>query len=63
MDMTTVELINVVGFPITVSIALFWYNREMMKENRLSETSFRETLKQNTEIMRELVNLIKEQRK
>lgn len=63
MDMTTVELINVVGFPITVSIALFWYNREMMKENRLSETSFRETLQQNTEIMRELVNLIKEQRK
>lgn len=61
--MTTVELINVVGFPITVSIALFWYNREMMKENRLSETSFRETLQQNTEIMRELVNLIKEQRK
>lgn len=63
MDMTTVELINVVGFPITVSIALFWYNREMMKENRISETSFRETLQQNTEIMRELVNLIKEQRK
>lgn len=61
--MTTVELINVVGFPITVSIALFWYNREMMKENRISETSFRETLQQNTEIMRELVNLIKEQRK
>lgn len=63
MDMTTVELINVVGFPITVSIALFWYNREMMKENKLSETSFRETLQQNTEVMRELVILIKERHK
>lgn len=63
MDITTVELINVVGFPITVSIALFWYNREMMKENKLSENSFRETLQQNTEVMRELVILIKERHK
>lgn len=60
MDMSIVELINVVGFPITVSIALFWYNREIMKDNKETETEFRQTIHQNTEVMRELVTLIKE---
>lgn len=60
MDMSMVELINVVGFPITVSIALFWYNREIMKDNKETETEFRQTINQNTEVMRELVTLIKE---
>lgn len=60
MDMSIVELINVVGFPITVSIALFWYNREIMKDNKETETEFRQTISQNTEVMRELVTLIKE---
>lgn len=62
MDMSTVELINVVGFPITVSIALFWYNREIMKDNKITETEFRQALNQNTEVMRELVTLIKGQK-
>lgn len=62
MDMSTVELINVVGFPITVSMALFWYNREIMKDNKITETEFRQALNQNTEVMRELVTLIKEQK-
>lgn len=59
MDMSVVEFINVVGFPITVSVALFWYNREMMKDNRTAEDSFRSTIQQNTDVMRELVTLIK----
>lgn len=62
MDMSTVELINVVGFPITVSIALFWYNREIMKDNKISENEFRQALNQNTEVMRELITLIKGQK-
>lgn len=62
MDMSTVELINVVGFPITVSMALFWYNREIMKDNKTTETEFRQALNQNTEVMRELVALIKGQK-
>lgn len=62
MDMSTVEIINVVGFPITVSIALFWYNREIMKDNKITETEFRQALNQNTEVMRELVTLIKGQK-
>ena len=60
MDLSMVEFINVVGFPISVSIALFWYNREIMKDNRVTETEFRQALNQNTEVMRELVSLIKD---
>ena len=61
MDLSMVEFINVVGFPISVSIALFWYNREIMKDNRVTETEFRQALNQNTEVMRELTTLIKGQ--
>lgn len=60
MDMMNVELINVVGFPIAVCIALFWFNRELINTNRQTETEFRIALQQNTEVMRELVGLIKE---
>ena len=60
MDLSMVEFINVVGFPISVSIALFWYNREIMKDNKVTETEFRQALNQNTEVMRELVSLIKD---
>lgn len=60
MDLSMVEFINVVGFPISVSIALFWYNREIMKDNKVTESEFRKALEQNTEVMRELVSLIKD---
>ena len=60
MDMMNAELINVVGFPIAVCIALFWFNRELINTNRQTETEFRIALQQNTEVMRELVGLIKE---
>lgn len=58
--MMNVELINVVGFPIAVCITLFWFNRELINTNRQTETEFRIALQQNTEVMRELVGLIKE---
>lgn len=60
--LTMVEIINVVGFPITVSIVLFWYNREIMKDNKVTESEFRKALEQNTEVMRELVVLIKDKK-
>lgn len=58
--MLNVELINVVGFPIAVCIALFWFNRELIIANRQTENEFRIALQQNTEVMRELVGIIKE---
>lgn len=60
MEMTMIEIINVVGFPIAVSIALFWFNRELIKDNRETEDEFRLTIQQNTDVMRELIQLIKE---
>lgn len=60
MDMALVEVINVVGFPIAVCIALFWFNNQMIKDNRTTETEFRNALQANTEVMRELVLLIRE---
>ena len=60
MEMTMIEIINVVGFPIAVSIALFWVNRELIKDNRETEDEFRLTIQQNTDVMRELIQLIKE---
>lgn len=60
MDMAGVEIINVVGFPIAVCIALFWFNRELINTNRETENEFRQALQQNTDVMRELVTLIRE---
>jgi uncharacterized protein YcfL len=62
MDMAAVEIINVVGFPIAVCIALFWFNNQMIKDNRQTENEFRLVLQRNTEVMVELINLIKENR-
>lgn len=57
-----VEFINVVGFPIAVSVALFWYNREIMKDNKIAESEFRQALNQNTQVMQELISLIKDKK-
>jgi len=60
MDMAAIEIINVVGFPIAVCIALFWFTNQMIKDNRKTEAEFRQALQQNTDVMRELVILIRE---
>ena len=51
MDIVT-ELVNNLGFPISVCIALFWMNREMMKSYQLLLVDFKDTLRDNTEVMR-----------
>ena len=60
MDLSLVEFINVVGFPIAVSIALFSFIREIMRDNRVSESEFRKALEQNTEAMRGIISLIRD---
>ena len=47
-----VELINTLGFPIAVCIALFWMNREMMKSYQLLLTEFKDIIRDNTEVMK-----------
>ena len=53
------DLINGVGFPIAVCIALFWFNRETIKEQQKLLFEFKDIIRDNSEVMRDLVNEIK----
>ena len=54
-----VELINVLGFPIAVCIALFYINREMIQQQQKLLTEFQNTIPDNTEMMRDTNELTK----
>ena len=56
---TIVDLINGVGFPIAVCIALFWFNRETIKEQQKLLIEFKDIIRDNSEVMRDLVDEIK----
>jgi len=49
------EMIESLGFPITVSVALFWSNRETVKQYGQIITEFRNTLHENTTAMEKLI--------
>lgn len=53
-----VELINTVGFPIAVCIALFWFNREVLKTQQKLLDDLKDTIRDNTEVLKTLVNKI-----
>lgn len=53
------ELINVLGFPIAVCIALFYTNREMIQQQQKLLTEFQNTIRDNTEVMRDTNELTK----
>ena len=54
-----VDIINGVGFPIAVSIALFWFNRETIKEQQKILIEFKDIIRDNSEVMRDLVDELK----
>lgn len=54
-----VELINGVGFPIAVCIALFWFNRDTIKEQQLLLNELKDIIRDNSEVMKDLVDEIK----
>ena len=54
-----VDIINGVGFPIAVSIALFWLNRETIKEQQKLLLEFKDIIRDNSEVMRDLVDELK----
>lgn len=56
---TLIDLINSVGFPITVSIALFWINLQTIKEQHKLLIDFKDIIRDNSEVMRDLVDEIK----
>jgi len=59
MDFVVIgEMIESLGFPIAVSIALFWSNRETVKQYGQVIAEFRKTLHENTNAMEKLIDKI-----
>ena len=54
-----VELINRVGFPIAVCIALFWFNRETIREQQKLLVELKDIIRDNTEVMKDLIDEFK----
>ena len=54
-----VELINGVGFPIAVCIALFWFTRDTMREQQKLLIELKDIIRDNSEVMKDLVDEIK----
>lgn len=54
-----VELINGVGFPIAVCIALFWFNRDTIREQQKVLVELKDIIRDNSEVMKDLIDEIK----
>lgn len=54
-----VELINGVGFPIAVCIALFWFNRDTIREQQRLLSELKDIIRDNSEVMKDLIDEIK----
>jgi len=54
-----VELINGVGFPIAVCIALFWLNKASIEKQTLLLSELKEIIRSNSEIIKDLTDQIK----
>lgn len=54
-----VELINGLGFPIAVCIALFWFNRDTIRDQQKLLLELKDIIRDNSEVMKDLINEIK----
>ena len=54
-----VEIINSVGFPIGMCVALFWFCNNTLKGQQDLLNQFKDTLRDNTEALRQLVEKVK----
>ena len=53
-----IKLINGVGFPIVVCIALFWSNQTSVNAQQVLLAEFNETIRNNTDALNALSNKI-----
>ena len=53
-----IKLINGVGFPIVVCIALFWSNQTSVNAQQVLLAEFKETIRNNTDALNALSNKI-----
>lgn len=56
---TIIEFINGVGFPIAVCIALFWFNRDTIREQQKLLIELKDIIRDNSEVMKDLIDEIK----
>ena len=56
MEFFNAELINIVGFPIAVCMALFYIIREMSKNHKETILEFKRSIDQNTIALNQLIN-------
>ena len=54
-----VELINSVGFPIGMCVALFWFSQNTLKRQQELLDQFKDTIRDNTEALRQLIEKVK----
>ena len=54
-----VELINSVGFPIGMCVALFWFCHNTLKGQQELLNQFKDTIRDNTEALRQLAEKVK----
>ena len=54
-----VEIINSVGFPIGMCIALFWFCQNTLKGQQELLNQFKDTIRDNTEALRQLSEKVK----
>ena len=54
-----VELINGVGFPIAVCIALFWFIMDTIREQQKLLIELKDIIRDNSEVMKDLIDEIK----
>lgn len=56
---TIVELINGVGFPIAVCIALFWFNMVTIRDQQKLLIELKDIIRYNSEVIKDLIDEIK----
>ena len=54
-----VEIINSVGFPIGMCVALFWFSNNTLKAQQDLLNQFKDTIRDNTEALRQLAEKVK----
>ena len=57
---TITQLISTVGFPIVCSGALFWLMNKQSTENKEEMTQLKDVISQNTVVLAELKQMIKD---
>ena len=56
---TVIELINGLGFPIAVCVALFWFNRDIIQTQHKLLSELKDTIRDNTEAIKDVLDALK----